>query len=98
MSQEELAKALCVKRQTISSWESNRTEPNLGMVAKLAEVLQCKRQEFFDEYEFELVYSEEQKKQTLTNDEEILLEAFRNASPEQRCQALLQLLKRGDLE
>lgn len=41
LSQKELAKKLYVSDKTISSWESNRTEPSLDMVYKLSEVFAC---------------------------------------------------------
>ena len=43
MTQEELAEAIHVKRQTVSSWEINRTEPNMGAVELLAHALQCRK-------------------------------------------------------
>ena len=36
-----LASKLYVTDKTISSWESNRTEPSLEMIIKLSEILQC---------------------------------------------------------
>lgn len=41
LTQQELAKKLFVTDKTISSWESNRTEPNLETIMKLSEVLDC---------------------------------------------------------
>lgn len=41
ITQAELAKYLFVTDKTISSWESNRTEPNLELLVKLSEVLEC---------------------------------------------------------
>ena len=40
-TQKELADKLYVTDKTISSWEANRTEPNLDMIIKLAELLEC---------------------------------------------------------
>lgn len=40
MTQEELGKKLYVTDKTISSWESNRTEPNLEILIKLSEILE----------------------------------------------------------
>ena len=34
MSQEELAQKLFVSRQAVSSWENNRTQPDLDMIQK----------------------------------------------------------------
>lgn len=41
ITQKELASKLYVTDKTISSWESNRTEPSLEMIIKLSEVLEC---------------------------------------------------------
>ena len=41
ITQKELAKKLFVTDKTISSWESNRTEPSLEMIIKLSEILEC---------------------------------------------------------
>lgn len=41
ITQDELASKLYVTDKTISSWESNRTEPSLEMIIKLSEVLEC---------------------------------------------------------
>lgn len=36
MTQGELAKILCVKQGTISSWERDRTEPNTNFIIELS--------------------------------------------------------------
>lgn len=41
ITQKELALKLYVTDKTISSWESNRTEPSLEMIVKLSEILEC---------------------------------------------------------
>lgn len=41
MTQEELASRLYVTDKTVSSWESNRTEPSMEMIIKLSEILEC---------------------------------------------------------
>lgn len=41
ITQKELATKLYVTDKTISSWESNRTEPSLEMIIKLSEILEC---------------------------------------------------------
>ncbi len=38
MSQEELAQKLFVSRQAVSSWENNRTQPDLDMIQKISEL------------------------------------------------------------
>ena len=41
ITQKELASKLYVTDKTISSWESNRTEPSIEMIIKLSEILEC---------------------------------------------------------
>lgn len=41
ITQRQLASELFVTDKTISSWESNRTEPSLEMIIRLSEVLEC---------------------------------------------------------
>ena len=41
ITQKDLASKLYVTDKTISSWESNRTEPSLEMIIKLSEILEC---------------------------------------------------------
>lgn len=43
--QSELAEKLNVKQVTISSWESGRTEPSMGDIARLADALGCTQEE-----------------------------------------------------
>lgn len=38
LSQDELADKLEVSQRTVSSWETNRTEPNMGIVQKIADI------------------------------------------------------------
>ena len=39
MSQEELSEILCVTRQAVSNWETERTEPDIETLTKLSEAL-----------------------------------------------------------
>lgn len=41
ITQKELSAKLYVSDKTVSSWESNRTEPSLEMIIKLSEILEC---------------------------------------------------------
>ena len=45
MSQEELAQKLFVSRQAVSSWENNRTQPDLDMIQKIAELFSVEVEE-----------------------------------------------------
>lgn len=47
--QKDLARLLNVSNKTISSWETNRTEPNMDMIEKLCELFNCSKSEFFQE-------------------------------------------------
>lgn len=55
MSQAELAKAVGVGRSTISSWETDRTEPSMQDVEKIAQVLDCKKEDIVRDYMRELI-------------------------------------------
>ena len=39
LTQEQLAEQLCVTRQTVSSWENNRTQPDIDMLTALSDAL-----------------------------------------------------------
>lgn len=41
LTQQELADKLYVTDKTVSSWESNRTEPNLEILVKISDILDC---------------------------------------------------------
>jgi len=45
MKQDELAQKMKVKQVTISSWETGRSEPSMGDIARLSEILQCTQEE-----------------------------------------------------
>ena len=49
MTQAELAEICHVRRQTVSSWEVNRTEPDMGTVELLAEALNCRKSDLIGE-------------------------------------------------
>ena len=48
--QDDLADALNVKRQTISSWEKGRTEPNYAEIRSLSAALNCTVEELVGDY------------------------------------------------
>ncbi len=60
ISQEALAEKLFISRQAVSSWENDRTQPDIEMIGKLAEI--------FDISVEELIYGEERKTE-LENEE-----------------------------
>lgn len=53
MSQEALAEKLFISRQAVSSWENDRTQPDIEMIGKLAEILNVSIEE--------LIYGEKRK-------------------------------------
>lgn len=57
LSQEALAQALNVTRQTVSSWETGRTEPDLDTLHQIAQVLETTVEE--------LIYSRRLKEPTV---------------------------------
>lgn len=48
ISQKELAERLHVAQNTISSWETGRTEPNIGAIEDLCRVFQCQKSDLLD--------------------------------------------------
>lgn len=83
MSQTDLGNALGLKHGAISSWEKNRTEPNMGQIEKMCMIFGCKKSDLI---EF---------KRDATNYEAgtiELIDLFSKATPEQR-QAVLNLLR-----
>lgn len=51
ISQKELAERLNVSDRTISSWEVNRTEPNVEMVERMSLIFGCLKSELIGEAE-----------------------------------------------
>lgn len=89
MLQEDLAKLLGVSPAAVSSWERGRTEPNMGMVAKMCEIFNCTTSE--------LVYGTDSPSVVnhsvgLTNEEKYLIEIYRKADNSARYSALQQLM------
>lgn len=48
MTQGELADKLNVTNKAISSWENDRTEPNMGMIEQMCRAFQCTKTELID--------------------------------------------------
>lgn len=49
-SQDEVAEKMGIKRQTISSWETNRTEPCIQDVQRMAEIFGCETDDILSGY------------------------------------------------
>lgn len=45
LNQNELAEMLGYKQVTISSWENGRTEPSMGDISKISNILECSQSE-----------------------------------------------------
>lgn len=83
--QEELGKKIGVARQTIASWESDRTLPNMNYANKMADVFGCDITEISG---LDMVHRMEAH-----NDEEfLLLENYRKADRETQ-KMVLRILK-----
>lgn len=48
IEQKELANRLHISNKTVSSWECDRTEPNIGMFEKIAEALNVTKMELLE--------------------------------------------------
>lgn len=76
ITQDELAEKLFITRQTVSYWETGRSQPALDMLDDLAEALNCspldiigsKRQNMTRELFVALVYENEELFYEMTND------------------------------
>lgn len=50
-TQSELGKMLHVTNKAISSWETGRTEPNMGNIEDLAAVFHCKKSDLLEDHD-----------------------------------------------
>ena len=48
MDQKDLAEKLNVSNKTVSSWESNRTQPKMDMIEAMCDVFQCQKSDFLE--------------------------------------------------
>ena len=49
LKQSELADMLQVTAQAVSSWERNRTQPNMKTIEKMCQIFKCKKSDFLDD-------------------------------------------------
>ena len=49
LKQSELADLLHVTPQAVSSWERNRTQPNMETIEHMCQIFKCKKSDFLDE-------------------------------------------------
>lgn len=89
--QEELGKKIGVARQTIASWESDRTLPNVEFTNRMASVFDC---------DITTITGTDMQHRLETHDSEefLLLENYRKADPETRkmVMRMLKYAKFGD--
>lgn len=83
MSQAKLGELLSVTNQTISSWEKNRTEPNIVQVEQMSQILKCRKSD--------LLGTSPDVPPIAPGTAE-LIDLFSRATPEQR-QAVINLLR-----
>lgn len=84
LTQRDVAIKLGIAQNTVSSWETDRTEPNLTQLAQLADLYGITREE--------LVEPVNDDKLHLSSIERSLVIAFRESSPERRA-IVLDILK-----
>lgn len=71
MEQQELAALLHVSNRTVSSWETNRTEPKMEMIEAICQALECSKSDFLESSTDYVI--------TLSDKEKILIENYRKA-------------------
>lgn len=49
LGQKDLAQRLHISYKTVSSWETNRTQPKMEMIEEMCKIFQCKKTDFMDE-------------------------------------------------
>lgn len=81
LTQKELAEILNVKPQTVSSWEINRTEPNMGLLQALAAALNCRKSDLIGERDNPTI-------ENITSEEERLIIAYRMLSRSEQIMVL----------
>lgn len=99
MRQSDMADKLNVSSKTVSSWEVNRTEPNMGMIEQIAKVLNCSKSDLIgDDGVTETYYTNPETARLAQElfdnpDMRILFDAARDSDPND-LQMAADLLKR----
>ena len=62
-TQEEFAKAIGKKIETIRNWEQGRTFPPTGEFIKICEILNCSADYLTGRYDYDLMYARKKRKQ-----------------------------------
>ena len=67
LTQTDLATKLNVSNKTISSWETNRTEPNIGMIEALCTIFHCRKTDIIDGPNIDYAFGNQIIEQITTN-------------------------------
>lgn len=59
MEQKELAKLLHVSDKTVSSWETNRTQPKMETIEEMCKIFNCQKTDFLEDIPIEFDTPEE---------------------------------------
>lgn len=83
LTQQMMAEKMHVNQNTISSWETNRTEPNMGMIEAMTEVLGCSKSDIIGEQYYINPRTAEMARKIQQNKElSAFFDAAQDASPE----------------
>ena len=82
MNQAELAAAMKVTKATVSCWVSGRAFPRIDKIQRIADVLGCTTDDLLKEPALVLGYPSLPLRNTITDEELILVQAYREAKPE----------------
>lgn len=82
MEQKDLAHLLHVSNRTISSWETNRTEPKMDMIDKMCEIFKCRKSDFLESTP--VVHNYDYIVDVPDDDIQILVECYKKASYEDK--------------
>lgn len=86
-NQKELGEKIGVSNKTISSWEIDRTEPNMEYFDKLCVIFSCSRNQLVNGFEFEYDYAVE-----IADGAVEIVDLYSRATPPQR-KAVIALLR-----
>lgn len=71
MKQKDLAEKMNLSNRTISSWETNRTQPQMEDIEAMCKIFNCKKSDFLGDVDYLVEYSD---------NEQFLIEAYRQAN------------------
>ena len=92
LSQTKLAEIIQTSQRNIGRWENEENEPSFSQLVKLADFFECSIDYIVGrEDDYGNVIAGQSTDQTLTKDENMLLEAFRSLGPFEREAILIQI-------